>query len=196
MTDFHRDNSKDRQNVNEEVFARFLKYLSPDTEEACRLYECLHKMLTLYCRMRGDSDPEIAANVTIDRAALKISAGAVVPDIDRYCRGIARNVVRERARKVQREISAFHEFIDDLDNSPAGEAEKIYILMKLCFEQLAVKDQQLLLAYCQEIQGRARAEHRRELAEAWTMTTLALRVRVTRLRNSLTNCVRERSNKI
>ena len=192
MTDPHRDNPRNRQNVSEEDFAHFLKYLSPDTEEAGRLYERLHKNLTRYCAILGDSDPETAATLTIDRAILKIVAGAVVPDVGKYCRGIARNVVRERSRVVQREISAFNEFIEDRNNSFTEEMERIYSIMKSCFEKLAVEDQQLLKEYCKDLKGRALSKHRDALAKSLGKTMVALRIQVQRLRNKLKGCVKER----
>lgn len=182
--------------MNREVFEQFLKLLSPDAEEAGRLYICLHMKLTGFFSLKGISDPASAAHESIDRAALKIYAGTVVPDVNKYCLGIARNIAKERLRLIQRENTAFNNFIEDLSNSSAEQVERIYSILRPCFEQLAVEDRQLLMDYCHEIQGRARAEHRRQLAETMKMTMLALRVRVTRLRSSLTDCVRKRSNKV
>ena len=196
MSDSSQKNSKNRQDVSSENFARFLELLSPDSEESGRLYTRLHRKLTGFFRMKGVSDPASAADETIDRAVLKIGAGTVVPDANKYCLGIARNIFKERLRLMRGENTAFHKFIEDLSNSSAEQVERIYSILKPCFEQLAVEQQRLLLAYCHEIQDRSRAEHRRELAEAMNMTVLALRVRVTRLRNSLTDCVRKRSIKI
>ena len=180
--------------MNSEDLARFLKYLSPDEEEAGCRFTRLHKKLTGFFSLNGDSDPESAAHVTIDRAASKISAGAVVPNVDYYCLGIARNILKERRRITRRENLAFHEFIQDLNNFSSELVERIHSKLKPCFEQLDVDDQDLLRAYCQNIRGRARAEHRRQLAETRGMTVLAIRVKVTRLRTTLMDCVRKQSN--
>ena len=64
MADSPRIDPKDPQNMNAEMFARFLEFLAPDTEEAGRRYTRLHKKLTGFFRMKGISDPESA--VTID----------------------------------------------------------------------------------------------------------------------------------
>jgi hypothetical protein len=182
--------------VNPEAFKKFLELLSPDTEEAGRRYTDLHRKLTGFFSLKGISDPVSATDETIDRAVVKIDAGVIVPDVQKYCLGIARNIAKERSRLRQRETSAFHTFIEDLSNSSAEQVERIYRVLKPCFEQLAADERQLLLAYCHEVQGRARAEHRRQLAEKMKMTVLALRVRVTRLRKSLTDCVQKRSIKV
>ena len=180
--------------MSPEDFARILALLSPDTEEAGRHYTSLHKKLTGYFGLKGVSDPLTAADETFDRAVLKIGAGTIVPNVDKYCFGIARNVFKERLRLMRRENSAYHNFIEDLGSSSAEQIERIYSILKPCFELLAAEEQQLLMTYCHEIQGRARAEYRRELAKTMKMTVLALRVRVTRLRSILTDCVQKRSN--
>ncbi len=179
--------------MGREALARFLESLSPDTEEAGRRYARLHEKLAGFFRLKGISDPANAADETIDRAAIKIIGGAPVPDVDKYCLGIARNITKERYRRVQRENSAFLKFIDNLADATNEQVERIYRILKPCFEQLASEEQELLQAYCQVLRGRARAGHRRQLAETMNTTVLALRMRVTRLRNSLTDCVRKRS---
>jgi DNA-directed RNA polymerase specialized sigma24 family protein len=181
--------------VSPEDFARFLERLSPDLEEAGRLYTALHKKLVGFFYTQGISDPASAADESIDRAALKIQSGAVVPDVGKYCLGIARNLVKEKIRVTWREHLAFKKFIEALSNTSAEQVERIYSLLKPCFEQLGAEEQNLLLAYCHDAQGRARAEHRRELAETMKITVMALRIRVTRLRNNLSSCIQKRSNK-
>src|SRR2546423_6723938 len=62
MTDPMQDNSKTRQNVSPEAFARFLEFLSPDTEEAGRRYTRLHEKLVGFFSLRGISDSLSAAD--------------------------------------------------------------------------------------------------------------------------------------
>lgn len=194
MIDSHQQNSKNNQTVESEALTRFLELLSPDPEEACLCYTRLHEKLVGFFRLKGISDPASAADETIDRAAIKIAAGASVPDASKYCLGIARNIAKERYRHAQRESSAFLKFIENLADAADAQVERIYLILKPCFEQLAIEEQKLLTEYCQVMRGRARAEHRRQLAELMKTTVLALRMRVTRLRSSLTDCVKLHSN--
>jgi hypothetical protein len=182
--------------VNPEDFARFLQLLSPDSEEANRRYGELLRKLQGFFTLKGVSDPGNAADEAIDRAALKIAAGAVVPDVSKYCFGFARHIAQEQLRLRQRESQAFQNFIEDLSHSSAEQVDRIYNLLKPCFGQLAHEEQQLLESYCYEMEGRARAKHRQKLAETLKISTLALRVRVTRLRNSLADCIRKRSTEL
>lgn len=196
MTDSRRKDSRDHIKVNPEHFARFLELLAPEPEAAGHRYTALHKKLIGFFRMKGISDPENATDETIDRAVLKIGTGVAVPDVVLYCLGIARNIAKEKYRIMHREHLISQNYIGESDNSSADYVERIYRILKPCFEQLAVEEQQLLLAYCQDVQGRARAQSRRELAEMMKITVSALRIRVTRLRNSLTDCVQKQSNQI
>lgn len=194
MTDSTRDNSKARQNLSHDALAGFLQCLSPNHSEACDLYNSLHQKLVNFFNLKGISDPHSAADETIDRAAIKIAAGAPVPDVNKYCSGIARNIARERMRLTQREVSAFRNFIENLADSSEEQVERIYHVLKPCFEQLDAGDQKLIAAYCQVLRGSARIEHRRRLAETMKTTMLALRMRVARLRKTLTDCVKSTLN--
>lgn len=167
--------------------------MSPDREEAGRLYTLLHKKLVGFFSSKGVSDPCNAADETIDRAVLKIADNTPVSDLNNFCLGIARYVAMERLRYPPRENSAFINFIKNLPNVPIEEIERYYGVLKHCFEKLTAPDQELLVAYCQVFRGRARADNRRRLAERMGLSVLALRMRVTRLRGVLTDCVRKRS---
>lgn len=177
-----------------EDFARFLERLSPDAEEANRRYIRLHEKLVGFFYLRGIAATGQAADDTLDRAAVKICAGTPVPDVPKYCLGIARNVASEMYRREQRERATFLLFLQNLADNSDEEIERIQRILKPCFDQLATEEQELLAAYCQIFRGRARAEHRRQLAETMNTTVPSLRMRVTRLRTILTACAKKRSS--
>jgi hypothetical protein len=189
MPDTTQDEAKTRRAVTPEEFARFLEAFSPNSEEASRLYTGLHKRLAAFFRLKGVSDPGEAADETLDRAAIKIADGAPVPDVGRFALGIARFVAKERFREEQRERAASAEFFDSLALGFDALSESYYELLKTCFEQLTEEEQRLLVAYCKVLRGRGRAEYRRRLAERTKTTVVALRMRVTRLRSVLSDCV-------
>jgi len=187
------EHSRSRRTVSSEALERFLEFLSPDPDEAGHLYTLLHKKLVGFFSMKGVADPYGAADETIDRAVLKIADNTPVSDVNNFCLGIARYIVKERLRYTQRENSSFINFINNLPTVPVEEIERFYGVLRYCFEKLTVPDQELLVAYCQVFRGRARAECRRQLAESMGLSVLALRMRVTRLRSVLTDCVQKRS---
>ena len=173
-------------------FDRLLTFLCPeDPDEAGRRYLRLHQKLAGYFQFRGVADPIAAADEALDRAGRRIAEGAAVPDIDKFCLGIARFIIKEGWRFNNRESAAFLQFLEQHDQ--ATDKMDRFSLMKTCFEQLPQYERNLLNSYCAAPRGQARAQHRRELAERLGLTVSALRIRVTRLRQGLEDCLRELS---
>jgi hypothetical protein len=168
-----------------------------DPDEAIRLYLLLHQKLEGFFRLKGMYDPVTDADETYDRAEEKLAKGNYVPNISKFCMGIAKNIVYERLRNKKREESAFLKFLEySHDKSTESIVDKITKLMKPCFEQLPEDDRNLLISYCKVPPGMDRAEHRRQLAARLKSSIAALRIRVTRLRRGLENCVKGLSNKL
>lgn len=192
------DTHHDEAGEKTQFFASLLTFLCPDDpDEANRHYIRLHQKLAGYFRLKGMSDPVNDADDALDRAAEKIAKGHHIPDIDRFCIGIARNIVLERLRGKRREESAFLKFVAyNQDNSTEALVDRIVNLMKPCFEQLPKDDRELLISYCKVPPGVDRAEHRRHLAHGLKSSISALRIRVTRLRRGLENCVKALSKKL
>lgn len=181
--------------MNSDDFTRFLELLSSTSggEDGGRCYCRLHRKLEGFFTIKGVCDPAGAVDATIDIACRRIAEGASVPNVGKYCMGIARNIARERLRGERRESKAFLKFIEDLDNSSDEDVARIDQILRPCFELLPAEDQELLVAYCRVLRGRARSEHRRELAVRMNTTVEALRMQVTRLRKDLADYVEKRS---
>lgn len=195
MPDDSSDNFENEE-VNDPLRALLQALCPEDPDEANRRYLNLQQKLVGYFQLRGMIDPVHDAEETLDRAGQKIANGVAVPDINRFCLGIARNIVRERLREKKREDSAFIHYIDFYnDNSTEIMVDRIMNLMKPCFEQLPSDDQDLLTSYCKIPEGSSRAEHRRNIAERLKSSISALRIRITRLRRDLENCVKALTKK-
>lgn len=182
--------------MNPADFENFLNLLSSTSggEDGGSCYIGLHRKLERFFSLKGISDPGEAADATISVAVRRIAGGAPVPDAGKYCMGIARNIFRERLRTERRESEVFVKFLTALRDDDSGEvAAWIERVLRPCFESLAPKEQEFLVAYCRILHGRARAQHRRELAEEMNTTVTGLRMRVTRLREILTKCVEKGS---
>lgn len=179
-----------------EDFAKFLKHLSDDPDdpdEGGRRYVLLRQNLVAFFSRHKIADPDSAADETLDRAIAKIAAGAVVPEVKPYCLGIARFVKQERLRKQEKEHGADEAFVGLPKHQPNDQLEWIYRVLLPCFQQLTRDEQILLIEYCQVLNGRERAEHRRKLAEKRNTTLLGLRMKVTRIRTRLWECVKQRA---
>jgi DNA-directed RNA polymerase specialized sigma24 family protein len=174
-------------------FSTLLKFLGPDDpDDAGPRYLRLHQKLEGYFRTRGAADPSTAADETLDRAARRIAEGAEVPNIDSFCLGIARFIIMEDWRINTRESAAFLEFLERHEQVTTEQIDR-FSLMKTCFEQLPDYDRNLLNAYCAALSGKERAKRRRELAQELNKTVSALRIRVTRLRQDLDECLKKLS---
>lgn len=184
--------------MNSDDFKHFLDLLSSSHggEDAGLCYIRLYRKLEGFFNMRGIRDAAGATDATIDVAVRRIAGGAAVPDVEKYCKGIARNIAKEWLRRERRELDAFLEYMAELENGSGEQVERIERVLKPCFELLDDDDRELLVAYCRVLRGRARAEHRRELAASMDTTVQGLRMQVTRLRRGLTDCVRKRSDDV
>ena len=168
-----------------------LRALCPeDSDEAIRRYRLLRKKLEDFFRFKGMYDPVTDADDTCNRAEEKLAKGSDIPDITKFCLGIARNIVYEHLRNKKREEWAFLNFLEySQDKSTEETVAKIKNLMKPCFEQLSTEDQELLIKYCKVPPGVDRAEHRLKLADSLNLSISALRIRVARLRRRLADCM-------
>ena len=174
-------------------FSRLLTFLcADDPDEAGRRYLRLHQKLEGYFRTRGVADTSAAADETLDRAGRRIAEGTDVPNVDNFCLGIARFIIKEGWRLNTRESTAFLQFLEQHEHATAEQIDR-FSFMNTCFEELPQYDRNLLNAYCAALRGRARAQHRRELAENLGLTVSALRIRVTRLRQGLEDCLKRLS---
>jgi DNA-directed RNA polymerase specialized sigma24 family protein len=180
-------------NKLDQHFSSLLTFLCPDDpDEAGHRYLRLHQKLEGFFRTRGAADTSAAADETLDRAARRIAEGAAVPNVDNFCLGIARFIIKEGWRFNTRESSAFLQFLEQHEHATAEQIDR-FSLMKTCFEQLPQSDQDLLNSYCAALSGKERAKLRRELAEELNRTVSALRIRVTRLRQGLAECLKKLS---
>ncbi|HEY9404760.1 MAG TPA: hypothetical protein VIQ24_19040 [Pyrinomonadaceae bacterium] len=177
--------------MSHEDFAKFQESLSPVKGEAAQLYIRLHKKLVGFFGMKGISDSTGAADETIDRAVQRLAGGADVPDMEKYCLGIARNVAKEWWRRERREEVVFRRFIDTLADDPSEEVDRIEHILKPCFERLKVEEQKLLVSYCSVPEDMSSSEYRHQLADRLGITVRALRIKVSRLRDRLEEYVEE-----
>lgn len=174
-------------------FSSLLKFLCPDDpDEAGKRYLRLHQKLEGFFRTRGSGDPIAAADETLDRAGRRIAEGAEVPNIDNFCLGIARFIIKEGWRFDTRESTAFLQFLEQHEQATDEQIDR-FSFMKNCFDELPQYDQNLLNSYCPPLRGQALAKHRRKLAEDLHRTVSGLRIRVTRLRQGLDDCLKKLS---
>jgi DNA-directed RNA polymerase specialized sigma24 family protein len=171
------------------AFSSLLTRLGPDAERAGSAYEHLRRALVSFFAWRGAATPEECADETLDRLAARLDAGAVVEDLPRFARGIARLVLLEHwrrpdARGIPLEDAGFR---PQVAAEPAGD-DALAQCLERCLGELAPNSRDLILEYYLA-EGRNRIDTRKRMARALGVSESALRNRAQRLRDQLERCI-------
>ena len=175
--------------MNQDDFDRFLAWLDPDRDEACKKYEKICRRIMTICRARSipEIDAEEIVDETIDRVVRKVPqiADSYKGDPAPYCYGVARNVIHEWERRRRPPVPPPPPSPDVVKEKEWRDA-----CLRRCLKKLSPKDQDLLLDYY-ALDGREKIERRRQLAAELGISENALRIRLSRLRATLKDCMQE-----
>jgi DNA-directed RNA polymerase specialized sigma24 family protein len=123
-----------------------------------------------YFAARRCPGPEEMADETIWRALRQIGVGAEIPDLTRYCYGIAAKVRLESRRK-RNEVPLATTFAAPGSGSIGRLSfHERFLLLRECLGMLSAREQELLREYY--------LEDRKQLAVRLQVTSNALRLRV------------------
>ena len=175
-----------KKEVTPEKFASFLAWLSPDTERAGEEYERLRFRLCTFFAQRHCPFADELADETINRVILKADEEVIENKIG-FCYGVARNVYRESLRKERSHLD-----IDDVTVAAKAPEEPSFSneCLDKCLEKLSPENRELVLDYFSEAKL-AKIELHRRISETLNTTQTALRMRVMRIKQKLSVCVRE-----
>lgn len=182
----------DKWKLTREGFDKFLFKLDPNRDTAGRRYEVLRTKLINYFDWRNCPFPEDHADEAISRVIKKIEAGEELRDASTYVFGVARMMLLEIARRLERDRTALSQLPS---TSPIGAEsdemqERIASLME-CLEILPANSRHLITEYYQG-DTRDKINRRKELAAKLEMPINALRIRACRLRDKLEECMGRR----
>jgi DNA-directed RNA polymerase specialized sigma24 family protein len=182
--------------MSQDDFYRLLQWFGPDRDASAKKYLEAHGNLTRYFRFNYCECPEDLADEVMNRVASKLPPlweGRSHTDV---LLGFARFVLLEylRAREV---------FVDSpgrgdeiLEAGPthfeagaADEKERRSRCFDICLAKLPEGDIQLLVNYHRYERG-GKSVHRKAMAEARGMTLNALRLRASRLKSAVGDCVK------
>jgi RNA polymerase sigma factor (sigma-70 family) len=173
--------------ITQEQFEALLIWLgNGDREPGAVKYETIRAGLVRVFISRGFNDAEDLADETINRVITRL------PDIHetydgeptRYFHGVARNIIRETARR--REISAEVSAVW-IDPQPTSQELEC---LEHCLKLLPDDKRELILDYFL-YEGHDKIEHHKEMAAELGISEGALRGRVHHIRVSLINCMRQ-----
>ncbi len=141
-------------------------------------------------RTGGTSDAHALADEAFDRLAKYVleHPGEMVRSPASFLQGIARNLMREEARRLQRTAEAA-QALEEIRHS-GGADEGLHAKLASCVEKLTPEKRGLLESYYQ-FSGIAKVKDHAEAAKRLKISVNALRNRVMRIRMELEACLRE-----
>lgn len=164
---------------------------SSNQDEAGIVYNELRNSLVRFFQIKGDFDPDEAADSTLDRAALKIPKDTLIENLTGYCFGVARFIFLERIKHTKRLNSAAVEFYRQRNLSQINsETNDEFLVFRECFEKLTDIEQLFLRGYFADLTFAELEKSRRQICVENDITPNNLRLKVFRLRQRLENCVK------
>jgi len=176
--------------LTSESFAKLLKTLSSNEAEAAVVYTDLHTSLVRYFQLKGISEPDKAADETIDRVAEKINQENEIKDLIKYTFGVAKFVYLEKLRREKIGLHAADGFYLKTDASKEFGKNDEFEPHRKCFENLYEHEQEFLSAYFEDLPFDQLFENRQKMADRENVSLNALRIRVLRIRKRLEDCLR------
>ncbi len=178
-----------REKLTRKGFDSFLLKLDPDRDAAGRKYELLREKLISYFDWRNCQFPEDHADEALGRVIGKLEADEELRDVTTYVFGVARMMLLEITRRMERErlalsqLPSAHPF-----ETESSEIETKSECLRQCLAALPQKSRELITKYY-EGDGPVKIVRRKELAANLGMKLNALRIRACRLREKLEVCM-------
>jgi len=169
-----------------EDWRNLTKLLGPREEEFVERYKEIEDRLVRFFGWKGSAVPEELTFVTITRVAKKCKElpNPFEDDPLAYCYGVAKNVFLESIRQPRWGLP-----VPDPDPPEVKEAMQ-ECLDRCMTETLKPDERKLIVDYYRGERG-AKIKARKKMAEAFEMTTNALRIKIHRIRERLGVCVLE-----
>lgn len=157
-------------------------------------------MLITFFEFRGSLNPEEQADETINRVARRISEGQQInASIETYAYAVARNIWREYLAHPHR-VDSFDESLLNqrsypnprqlyIQASERDELERRLDCLEKCIQALPSSQQVMITNYYQG-ERELKIKNRKDLAQSLGIPLNALRIRVSRLRDQIEECVR------
>ncbi len=179
------------RDLTSDSFAKLLSALSADDAEAAEAYTKLHESLVNFFKLKGISEPDRAADETLDRVPERINADTKREDIRFIAFGVARFIFLEKLRQEKRKTRADENFYQKKGTVDNFDEKDDYTPLRECFNSLYQHEKELLVGYFPDLAGDELSAHRQKMADREGVDLNALRNRVARLRRRLEECVKK-----
>ena len=178
------------KNLTSESLNLLLARFSEDERQAAAAYTNLRDSLVRFFALKGDHEPEAAADETLDRTALKVAERAPIDNINKYSFGVARLIYLERLRLSQKEKNAAEDFYAGKQVFLMAAETDDFKFFRECFSRLPEDERHFLQTYFTDAPYEKLIETRRRLTDEAGVSINQIRVKVSRLRKRLEDCVR------
>ncbi len=176
------------------AFENLLLRFDSNLEVAATKYEQMRFRLRKVFESNRCKDPDELVNKSFDRAARKIEEGVDVLNIASYLMTIARYVLMEywssRERKVNVVIDDILPIMDHQQDDEPDDVDDRLDCLEQCAGNLPPAERERITRYYYG-EKRIKIENRKQMAEEEAITLINLRVRMTRARARLEDCIRE-----
>ena len=177
--------------LTQEEFDLLLSKLDPDRETAGEQYTLLWQKLLTYFQSRACVVAEELVDETLNRVAKKIAGGEELRNLMAYSHGVAKMVWLEYLKKPGTNRGSF----DDVPPTPASGADEInrkerQACFYKCLREIPIGEARLFVEYLHH-DDRSNIDVRKEMAERLGITQTALRIRIFRIKNKLSDCVKK-----
>lgn len=172
--------------ITQESFARFLEWLSPDSERAGEEYEALRFRLFRFFSLRHCIHADELTDETINRVIVKCSVEDITNNLA-YVYGVAKNVYRESLRRERPHVD-----IDEVDIAVSAPQQQSFSseCLDKSLERLSSDCRDLLFEYFSDT-GQKKIELHQRMLKSLKMTQTALRMRIMRCKQKLRIYVQE-----
>ncbi len=179
-----------RSELTQAALDRFLHRLHPDRGQAGAKYLEVHKNLERFFEWRGCPAPQDHADEAINRTAQRIVQGDEIRDPATYVIGVARLLLleirkeMEKERRIAAEQADFPRAFAPVSEDPERRVE----CLRGCLDQLPADNRELILLYY-EGEKSVKINNRKRLTERLQLNVSTLRMRALRIRERLMLCV-------
>ncbi|CAN5284701.1 hypothetical protein BH18ACI2_BH18ACI2_25070 [soil metagenome] len=172
--------------LTQDAFDGLLSAFDADRERAGEQYELLRRKLSKFFEWRGADDPVEQADETLSRVARKLAEGAEIQDLNQYCLGVGRLLLKEEFKRREQQQRAFRQLPQNSHPAPImDDADEIRRrCFETCLQSLDAESRELLLAYYQD-EKHAKIKRRKEVAATLGIPPNALRIRICRIKSQL-----------
>ena len=168
-------------------FDKFLRWLSPDRDEAARKYEEIRKKIVRFFVQKGWPDPDTLFDITVDRVVKIVDRGDVYSTPLALFIGVATNIDLEERKKPVAGPIGDKDFPAPEPDRDITLHERRLVCMEQCMNQLPENDRDLTIQY-HDGKGRARINARKLLAGEHGGSN-SLRIKVFRIGARLRTCI-------